>query len=157
MYKRVYDLRPALPLTPDNREQRIPLWDGIGMSASGLCVLHCAAMPVVLALLPFWPLANALHGWLHLMFAIIIVPATAVALWVGYRRGRSRLTAALLVGGLSVILAAFFIGHSGLAETMTTLAGSGLLIAGHWRNWKSGATCNAKSVQHGDGGMRCND
>lgn len=131
------------------------------MSASGLCVLHCAAMPIVIALLPFWPVAQALHGWMHLAFAVIIVPATVSALWIGFRRNnRTFLTPALLTGGLAVILAALFIEpieQSKVAETLTTLAGSSLLIAGHWRNWKSGASCSASSSRQGHRGSQCND
>lgn len=151
-----------LPLSSssNNRGRWIPLWDGIGMSASGLCVLHCAAMPIVIALLPFWPVAQALHGWMHLAFAVIIVPATVSALWIGFRRKRTFLTPALLTGGLAVILAALLIEpieQSKVAETLMTLAGSSLLIAGHWRNWKSGASCSASSSRQGHRGSQCND
>lgn len=129
----------------DPASRRSTRFDRLGLSLSGICIVHCLALPVGLALLPLWPAALHLHEWLHFVFAIVIVPTTAIAMWYGYRRHGSIGIVSLLGVGLLVVLSALLIGHSTpvlqVTETMVTLAGSSLLILGHWRNWKYTGSC----------------
>ncbi len=120
------------------------LADRIGLIVSGACVVHCLVLPALVAMLPLWPTAGAWHGWLHPVFALILVPTTIGAAAAGYRKHGRRRIVVLLAGGLVVVLAAGGLGfaHPGaVAETALTLAGSGLLIAGHWRNWRADRCC----------------
>jgi hypothetical protein len=117
-------------------------WDRIGISLSGLCVLHCLSLPVVLALLPMWTLGESFHSWLHPVFAIILVPTTFVAAVGGFRRHGNWQVVWFLATGLTVIVVAGFLGHDrpgAQLETIVTVAGSALLITGHVLNWRSGA------------------
>lgn len=119
-------------------------WDRLGISLSGVCAVHCLALPVLLALLPLWPVAAQVHAWLHALFAIVIIPTTLAAMWYGYRRHGSTGTLSLLGIGLLVVLAALVVGHENgglVSETVITLAGSSLLIFGHWRNWRFTGSC----------------
>lgn len=129
---------PALSATPS-------LADRIGLVVSGVCVVHCLLVPVVLATLPLWPLASVLHGWLHPVIALILVPTTLVATVSGYRKHRRKRIVALLMLGLAVVLAAGgwgFVHPGAVVETAMTLAGSGLLVTGHWRNWRADRCCD---------------
>ncbi|MFQ5571160.1 MAG: MerC domain-containing protein [Rhodothermales bacterium] len=119
---------------------KLSYWDRVGIAVSGICVVHCLLLPVALAVLPLWPLGEALHGWLHPVFALLLVPTTVMAAVSGYRKHRQQVVVALLGTGLVAILVAGGLGyaHPGVAvETALTLCGSGLLIAGHWRNWRA--------------------
>lgn len=110
------------------------LWDRIGIGISGLCAVHCLFFPAALALLPLWPVAEAVHHWTHPVLFILIVPT--VVLVVRKHNGVS-LIPILLYAGLSVIGLAWLlhdlIGPWG--EASVTLAGSLLLIVGHWKNY----------------------
>lgn len=118
--------------------------DRIGIGISGLCVVHCVFLPVAMGLVPFIAVAAWMHVWLHAAFAVMVIPTTILAMWLGYRRHRSLAVVGLMVLGMAAVVTALFVGHSdhGLAgETAVTLAGSSMLILGHWRNWKCGGAC----------------
>lgn len=123
---------------------RAAVWDRVGVSLSGICVAHCLALPVLLASVPLWPFADRLHAWLHPVFAVLLVPTTAAAAWYGWREHRQQPVLWLFGAGLMVILAAGAVGHDvpgGTVETSLTLAGSALLVTGHWRNWRTCRQC----------------
>lgn len=119
-------------------------WDRLGISLSGLCLVHCLLLPVALAVLPLWPVFDTVHAWLHPVFAVLILPTTLLALVGSYRRHRHADIVFFLGAGLVLILTAGFLGHEApgaLTETTLTVAGSLLLITGHWRNWRAGRAC----------------
>lgn len=128
--------------------------DRLGLGLSGLCIVHCLALPVGLALLPLWPVAAQIHIWLHAVFAVVIVPTTLAAMWYGYRRHGSYGTLSLLGLGLITVLAALLIGHEApgeVTETLVTLSGSSLLILGHWRNWSFTGSCGLHGLSDQEG------
>ncbi|WP_413894670.1 MerC family mercury resistance protein [Pantoea ananatis] len=52
---------------------------------SGLCLLHCLALPLLAAALPLfgvWAEAE----WVHVVFVAIAAPLAGLALWRGHRR-----------------------------------------------------------------------
>jgi len=123
--------------------------DRLGVLLSGVCMVHCLLLPVMLSTLPLWPAAAAWHRWLHPVFALILIPTTMVAAVAGYRKhGRRRIVGVLGVG-LAVILSAGVLGHAmpgAAVETGLTVAGSVLLIAGHWRNWRADRCCKVATA-----------
>jgi MerC mercury resistance protein len=82
------------------------MWDRLGMVLSGLCVVHCLAMPFALAWLPL--LGSVLpddvhfHRWL----AGASVAISGVSLLPGFLRHQRRLVALLAVAGLTCLLTA---------------------------------------------------
>lgn len=120
------------------------LWDRIGTGVSGVCIVHCLLLPAALVTVPLWPALGLIHGWIHFVFAAILIPITILAAFFGYRKHR-RVDVLLLLGtGLAVLLAALALGHDAagaFTETTLTLGGSGLLIAGHWRNRRTRDGC----------------
>ena len=122
-------------------------WDRIGMGLSGVCVVHCLLAPVVLSLLPLFPVGEAFHAWMHPVFAVVLVPTTGLAFRSAWRKHRDWKVLSLLAVGLPVILAAGVVGHEApgaLTETSITVVGSMLLIAGHWRNWRLTRSCRLR-------------
>ena len=61
--------------------------DGAAVALSALCLIHCLALPIVVAGLPF--LAQFAEGHLHLQMLVVVLPLSVVALGLGYRRHRS--------------------------------------------------------------------
>ncbi len=125
-------------------------WDRIGISVSGICLVHCLTLPIILATAPLWPMGDVLHAWLHPVFAVLLVPTTIFAGLHGWRHHQNRGILVHLMLGLIVVLAAGVLGHKApgaSTETITTITGSIILVSGHWRNWRSGAVCN---VPHRD-------
>ena len=122
------------------------LWDRLGLAVSGVCAVHCLLLPVTLSVLPLWPIAAAFEAWLHPLLALLLVPTTVLAAHEGYRQHRRLHIAVLLGAGLAVVIAAVALGRGGVsefAEAGLMLAGSALLLTGHWRNWRADRCCDA--------------
>lgn len=119
-------------------------WDRLGISLSGLCMVHCMVMPVVVAAVPLGATAETVHGWLHPVLLLALVPLTVLAL-VSTRGKPQAIRIRLVFGvGLLLIVLAPIFSHetaSPVVETGFTLLGSGLLIVGHWRNRHTSRCC----------------
>ena len=102
---------------------------------SGLCLIHCLAVPVTVLLMPSvnsW-LADTetMTHWLLLAFA---VPISVLALWRGYQSEKSILTLALGGIGLTLMFLAVIhvLGESW--EIPLTVVGVILVLIAHIRN-----------------------
>ncbi len=128
------------------------LWDRVGIGVSGLCLVHCLIAPFALAVLPLWPAAFTLHAWLHVAFALVLIPITGYAMWGARRWHGSRQAAGLLGAGLLLVVAAAFGPFGEMSAAVVTILGSVLLVAGHWRNWRAcrahGAACHLDDHAH---------
>ncbi len=105
--------------------------DRVGFAASFLCALHCALLPLVLAVLP--TLGLSVGGWVDIdqgvtVFATLLGVTT---LALGFRRHRAFRAWVLLVAGLALVwLGAFSPLHDhGLGHAVVMAVG-GLMIAG---------------------------
>jgi len=113
-------------------------FDSLAVGASAVCLIHCLALPLVIAALP--ALANVLEvpASFHLAMLALAVPVSGFALISGFRRHGAVLPA--MLGGVGLALLA--IGASLLsrpaAETGVTVMGGLLLAGAHIRNWRLG-------------------
>jgi len=114
----------------------VSLFDLSAIGLSGLCLVHCLALPVLAAFLPVlgaWSHAE----WVHLLFAAVAVPLTGLALWRVHRRRPLPLPLrALAVAGLAGLLAGAFGWPDAAMETPVTVAGSLMLVSAHVWNWR---------------------
>lgn len=135
----------AVPTTISSPTILQTTWDRLGIGLSGLCALHCLALPLLIALLPLWSFGETLHTWLHPVFAVLLIPVTWFAVRSVYREKRPRRIAGYLIVGLALVWLAIpahlLLGE--LSETLVTLVGSLFLIAGHWQNWKTHSQTHA--------------
>jgi hypothetical protein len=77
-------------------------WDALGITASILCAIHCAVLPLAVATLP---VLGVLHGAFEYgMIGLAFLIGTQ-ALWHGFRRHHHRLQPWLLfVAGMSFLI-----------------------------------------------------
>jgi hypothetical protein len=120
---------------PDNSGAQSTVLDKTAVALSGLCLVHCLALPLVLAFLPF---LNVLaEDQLHAQMLLIAVPVSTVAFTIGFRRHRRLIIAAFGALGLSLLIAGGTVAHSryGLtADRTLTVAGSLVLALTHFWN-----------------------
>ncbi|MEN7535624.1 MerC domain-containing protein [Aurantiacibacter flavus] len=116
--------------------------DGLAISLSAVCVVHCLALPMIIAMLP------ALSQWLHLpealhlwLFACAIPVSITVLGKAAHRHLAARGTLLLGVSGLALMGGAL-LARTDALETLTTLGGAALLASAHVRNWRR-RTCKA--------------
>jgi hypothetical protein len=108
-------------------------WAAVGLSA--LCLVHCLALPFVVAGLPL--LAQFSEGHLHAQMLVVVLPLSVVALGLGFRRHNSmRIVSAGTTGMLTLIIGAT-VAHSQLglmADRAFTVTGALVLAGAHYFN-----------------------
>lgn len=116
--------------------------DKAAVALSGLCLLHCLALPLVIVLLPFLN-EVAVDQW-HAPMLLVVIPVSVFAFALGFRRhgNRSVLTTGAVGMLLMVIggtLAHYFLGLT--ADRLLTITGAVVLAAAHYRNSRLARHC----------------
>ncbi|MBX9771240.1 MAG: MerC domain-containing protein [Candidatus Obscuribacterales bacterium] len=96
-----------------------------------VCIVHCLAMPILLAVMPAFGLSKSLFGLNDQTIALIILPLCALAIVPGYfKHGQKRVLLSMFLGFSLVIFGSFFaenmIGPTG--EIPVNVLGSVFLI-----------------------------
>ncbi|MCY7353784.1 MAG: MerC domain-containing protein [Lysobacter sp.] len=110
--------------------------DRVGFTGSFLCAVHCAVLPLVLALLPAFGLK--IGGWLDVDQAFVVFATLlgATTLSLGYRRHRVFRAWLWLVPGLGLVWLGAFTrlhNHSVTHAVVMTIGGL-MLAAAHFIN-----------------------
>jgi hypothetical protein len=109
--------------------------DSAAVAMSALCLVHCLALPLIVVGVPF--LAQFAETHLHYQVLVIVIPLSATALGIGYRRHRDARIPAAGAGGLLLLVIGATVAHTQLglaADRIFTIAGSLLLATAHWKN-----------------------
>jgi len=113
--------------------------DRIAISLSTICIVHCLAMPLLVALLPVVAITFGSDGHFHALMLWLVVPTSAIAFSLGYRvHGKQGI---LLSGALAVAVLALvaFWGHDAwdpAVEVTVNVAASIALALTHWQNFR---------------------
>ena len=115
--------------------------DGAAVTLSALCLVHCLALPLIVAGVPF--LAQYSEGHLHAQVLVVVLPLSIVALALGFRRHRNRRIVLGGAAGMLLLLVGATVAHEQLgltADRVFTIAGSITLATAHFynsyrRNW----------------------
>ncbi len=91
-------------------ERRLNRWkDSLGIIASVICAIHCAATPILLALLPTLTFTEWLASpRFHQIAAVVCVGMVSLAIWPAFRRFRDYSVLSLSTAGLGLLIAAAF-------------------------------------------------
>jgi len=143
---------PTKPIEPEaavlDRKERF--FDGLAIVLSGTCMLHCLALPILVTVFPIVQGSLLEEQYFHLIMLLLILPTSLIALTVGCRKHKDRLTIALGAMGLTVLTITALFGHDlfGLTgERITTSIGGVVLAAAHIRNYLS---CRKVDCNHED-------
>lgn len=113
-------------------------WDKLGILISGLCVVHCLAIPIVILMFPaismrFFPAEDSTH----IILLAFILGVAGVAFHSGYRQHGKWQPLAWLAAGLALVLFATFFVHDHMGhawEPIFAIIGSVCLIRAHYLN-----------------------
>jgi MerC mercury resistance protein len=84
--------------------------DRLGIAASALCAVHCAATPILLACLPTLQFTEWMASpEFHQIAAIICVSLVSISIWPAFHRHRDYRVLGLSTTGLALILGAAFL------------------------------------------------
>lgn len=121
--------------------------DKAAIALSGLCLLHCLALPFIIVLLPFLN-EVAIDRW-HALMLLVVIPMSVLAFSIGFRRHRNRGVITVGAAGMLLMviggtLAHYFLGLT--ADRILTLSGAGVLAAAHYRNSRLARHCQSRTV-----------
>ncbi len=114
-------------------------FDRIAIALSTVCIVHCLAMPLLVAVLPIAAISLGDNAHFHTLMLWLVVPTSVVGFGLGFRVHRR--SGIVVAGGVAVaILAAVALwGHSAwnpVAEVAVNVAASLVLASAHWRNFR---------------------
>lgn len=119
-----------------SRQRHAAVLDRIGATGSLLCAVHCAILPLLLALAPAIGIGLANHDF-EVGFVAFAILLALTSLLFGYRRHRHVHALALLVPGIALLAMGVVIeGARGMAvaHAVTMASGGGLVAAAHLLN-----------------------
>jgi hypothetical protein len=109
--------------------------DRAAVMLSGLCLLHCLALPFLLVSLP--ALSALTAGHLHAQMLIVAIPVSVIALGFGFRRHGSRYVLAFGALGMLLLVVGGTLAHSYygiVADRSFTVSGALVLAVAHYFN-----------------------
>ena len=109
--------------------------DGTAVGLSALCLIHCLALPLMVAGLPF--LAQFSEGHLHAQMLVIVLPLSTIALGLGFRHHRSMPIVLAGIVGMALLAIGATYAHSQLglaADRAFTIIGALVLAGAHFYN-----------------------
>ncbi|OOQ61566.1 MerC domain-containing protein [Mucilaginibacter pedocola] len=117
--------------------------DNIGMTASTLCAIHCAAVPVFFTSLPLFGLgflANPWVEWGMILFALVIGISSIGGSYLNSHH--KALPLVLLIIGFATILLAHIFTQGWLEAVIVPIGGITIAVA-HFINYKYAGTCTS--------------
>ena len=111
------------------------LLDNVAVALSGLCLLHCLALPVLVAVLPF--LGQFGEGHFHIQMLVVILPVSIIAFALGFRRHRGKSVIAWGAVGMLLLVLGGTVAHNSygiIADRTVTICGALILAAAHYFN-----------------------
>ena len=132
-----FDMATCVPA--NERPSAIAFADRLGFAGSLLCAIHCALLPLAMALLPTLG-AGAFGADLDQAFVVFATVLGLTTLGVGYRRHRAFGALAWLLPGLVLVwLATFTPLHThSLGHAALMVVGGLAIAAGHLANLRLG-------------------
>lgn len=113
--------------------------DRIAITLSTICIVHCLAMPVLVAALPVLAVAFGTDGHFHALMLWLVVPTSALGFGLGYKvHGNAAIVAAGTAAVVVLAIVALW-GHDHWNRTVeigVNVIASLLLASAHWRNFR---------------------
>ncbi len=114
--------------------------DGLAVCASVVCMIHCLALPLLLAALPALTIWFDPGETFHVAVLAFAIPTSALALIGGWRTHRATPPLILGASGLLLMTLGIVIGGRAALETALSVSGSLMLAFAHVANWRNRST-----------------
>jgi len=114
-------------------------FDRIAIALSAICIVHCIAVPLVLTALPIAAVWLGPERHFHAAMLWLVLPTSVGGFALGYRVHRRFGIVALGAVGVAALTVAALWGHDQwppAAESAVSIAGSVVLAAAHWLNFR---------------------
>lgn len=114
-------------------------FDRIAIALSAICIVHCLAIPLVVAILPIAALGFGGGSHFHSLMLWLVVPVSAVGFGLGYRVHRRGEIVVAGIAAVAVLTVAGIYGHDSwppAAEIGVSVISSLILAGAHWVNFR---------------------
>jgi prepilin signal peptidase PulO-like enzyme (type II secretory pathway) len=119
--------------------------DQIAIALSAVCIVHCLAVPVLVAMLPIAALTFGSNGHFHELMLWVVVPTSLAGLFFGVRVHKRKEIVVVGTLGMLLIAIAALVGHDSWSrwlEISVGIVGSLVLALAHWNNFKAVRRCH---------------
>lgn len=117
---------------PQRRRMQLPAWaDRLGAFGAFVCALHCALVPIALALVPTLGLGLVAWHGLEWAFTSIATVLAFTSLWMGYRNHRAYHAWLMVAPGMLLLWGALLYTplHESVVPHAVAMAVGGLMVA----------------------------
>jgi hypothetical protein len=126
--------------------------DKIGVGLSALCLVHCLALPVIMATLPFVSFLSFMkQPFFEALIVIFAIFNAILAVTVGFKKHKKLIIPTFFLSG-SILLGLFFFAHDFIHNNEYVITiGAALIGLGHIFNnsyCKSCKKCEINEQQH---------
>lgn len=114
-------------------------FDQIAIALSAVCIVHCLAVPIAIAVLPIAALTAGGEEHFHELMLWLVVPTTFAGFGLGFRVHRSVRLVVFGAASLAIVVTASIWGHSHWPESIeiiVSVLGSLALGVAHWKNFR---------------------
>jgi len=118
----------------------------VAIGASLLCLVHCLALPIAIAMLPALAHAMPIPEDAHVWLLIFVIPAAGLALWSGYRTHCDIWPLFAGSAGIALLASAVLLMSETGWEMPLTVAGSLTVVFAHVLNWRLRHACRPTKV-----------
>ena len=124
-------------------------YDGLGMTASSLCIAHCLLMPLTIGLLPAVGMSFLADEGVHQFLVLGVIVIAALSFRLGYQMHHRKHVLGLMVAGLGFLsFAVLSEGRLGEAwMTGFTIVGCMVMVSAHWLNRSFCKSCIVCGVE----------
>ncbi len=119
----------------DNFSNRLGLLDNAAVVLSGICLLHCLTLPILIAVLPF--LSQFGEGHFHVQMLLVVLPVSVFAFALGFRRHHVKSVIAWGSIGMLLMALGATVVHSSfglVADRTVTICAALILAFAHYFN-----------------------
>ncbi len=119
----------------DNSSNSPGILDSTAVALSGLCLLHCLTLPLLIAVLPF--VGQFAQGHFHMQMLLVVLPVSIIAFSLGFRRHHTiGIVASGFAGMLLLVLGATVVhdSYGVAADRAVTISAALILATAHYFN-----------------------
>ena len=106
---------------------------------SVICAMHCLAVPLSVVMVPMASTYWFADEHFHFLLLYLVLPTSALAIFLGCRRHRTFRVIAWGSAGLGLLVVGALLGHDRLGELGEkglTLLGAGFIVLAHVHNFR---------------------
>lgn len=112
--------------------------DKLAIGLSGLCLLHCLALPLFIILIPSIASLPLAQEAFHLWMVLAVIPTSLYALTLGCKKHNQISLVGYGIVGLTALISALVFGHQlgEAGEKVMTTIGAFIIAFAHLKNYR---------------------